>query len=213
MDADSISVANSCNSGGSGSGVSFFGYGNRQYLAPRGSFANEFVAPRGSFANDFSAPRGSFANECNAPRGSFANECAAPRGSFANEFCATRGSFATEINAVRNMFAVDMRGSFASDTGNSVNSNALERKVLGQRDEFGTIRASNIPSIASSVTVSPTGTTPLTTPSPSVGPATPSLRNIDEESSDEITSIDELRNFLIAGSFSFTGPNANSKKK
>ena len=213
VDADSISVANSCNSGGSGSGVSFFGYGNRQYLAPRGSFANEFVVPRGSFANDFSAPRGSFANECNAPRGSFANECAAPRGSFANEFCATRGSFATEINAVRNMFAVDMRGSFASDTGNSVNSNALERKVLGQRDDFGTIRASNIPSIASSVTVSPTGTTPLTTPSPSVGPATPSLRNIDEESSDELTSIDELRNFLIAGSFTFTGPNANSKKK
>lgn len=219
VDADSSSVANSCNSGGSGSGVSFFGYGNRQYLAPRGSFANEFAAPRGSFVNDFSAPRGSFANECNGPRGSFANECTAPRGSFANECCGTRGSFATELSAVRNMFAVNTRGSFASDAGevqnNNVNGICLpsEHKAQGQREVFTANRPSSLASIASSVTISPSANTPLTTPSPSVGPATPSLRNIDEESTDEISSIDELRNFLIAGSFSFPGPNASKNKK
>ena len=141
------SAANSGPSTTSGSGVSFFGYGNVQYSAPRGSFANDFSCPRGSFAND-------------------------------------------------------PRGSFVSDSGSYPQFLGSEQR--SQRDMFLN-RSSSIPSIGSSVTVSPTGVTPVATPTSSGGTVTPTLRNIDEESSDEMTSIDELRNFLSSGTFSFAG--------
>ena len=136
------------NSVGSGSGVSFFGYGNRQYSAPRGSFANDFSAPRGSFANDaYTNPRGSFVSECGG----------------------------------------NARSSFFSEAKNSM------KEYI--------IKTSCMPSMSSSVTVSPIGATPLATPTAS---GTPTLRNIEEEA-DEMTSIDELRNFLSGGGFSFLG--------
>lgn len=145
LEADSGSGGNSCNSAGSNTGVSFFGYGSRQYAAPRGSFANEFSAPRGSFANDL----------CTNPRGSFVSECGTnPRSSFFGESKISR--------------------------------------------EFVT-RTSCIPSMVSSVTSSPTGVTPLATPTAS---GTPHMRNIEEET-DELTTIDDLRNFLSTGAFSF----------
>lgn len=148
LDPDGSSGGNSCNSAGSGSGVSFFGYGNRQFSAPRGSFANDFSVPRGSFANDaYTNPRGSFVSECGA----------------------------------------NARSSFFSE----VQKNPKEHLI----------KTSCIPSMASSVTVSPIGATPLATPTAS---GTPTLRNIEEEA-DEMTSIDELRNFLSGGSFSFLG--------
>ena len=140
LDPECSSGGNSCNS--AGSGVSFFGYGNRQYSAPRGSFANDLSAPRGSFAND------AYAN----PRGSFMSDCGTgPRSSFFNE------------------------------------------NLRASKDHI-------IRSMSSSVTASPTGATPLATPSTS---NTPTLRNIDEESDE--TNIDELRNFLSGGGFSFLG--------
>lgn len=147
LEADSGSGGNSCNSAGSNTGVSFFGYGSRQYAAPRGSFANEFSAPRGSFANDlYTNPRGSFMSECGTnPRSSFFGEAKMPK-------------------------------------------------------EFVT-RTSCIPSMVSSVNSSPTGATPLATPTASGTPHL-NLRNIDEEA-DEVTTIDDLRNFLSTGAFSF----------
>lgn len=147
-DLEGSSGGGSCNSAGSGSGVSFFGYGNRQFSAPRGSFANDFSAPRGSFANDaYTNPRGSFVSECGG----------------------------------------NARSSFFSEAKSS------PKEYI--------IKTSCMPSMASSVTVSPTGATPLATPTAS---GTPTLRNIEEEA-DEMTSIDELRNFLSGGEFSFLG--------
>ena len=70
-------------------------------------------------------------------------------------------------------------------------------------------KASNVPSLSSSVTVSPAGHTPLATPTASGSYASPRVQNVEEES-EESTSIDELRNFLTSGSFPFTGQ--NSKK-
>ena len=184
LDPECSSGGNSCNS--AGSGVSFFGYGNRQYSAPRGSFANDLSAPRGSFANDFSGPRGSFANDFSAPRGSFANDFSAPRGSFANDFSAPRGSFANDAYA-------NPRGSFMSDCGTGPRGSFFNENLKASKDHI-------IRSMSSSVTASPTGATPLATPSTS---NTPALRNIDEESDE--TNIDELRNFLSGGGFSFLG--------
>ena len=197
LDPECSSGGNSCNSAGSGSGVSFFGYGNRQYSAPRGSFANDFSAPRGSFANDFSAPRGSFANDFSAPRGSFANDFSALRGSFANDFSAPRGSFANDFSAPRGSFANDAytnpRGSFMSDCGTGPRSSFFNENSRASNNHMTR-------SMSSSVTASPTGATPLATPSTS---NTPTLRNIDEESDE--TNIDELRNFLSGSGFSFLG--------
>ena len=162
LDPECSSGGNSCNS--AGSGVSFFGYGNRQYSAPRGSFVNELSAPRGSFANDFSAPRGSFANEFSAPRGSFANDA-----------------------------YTNSRGSFMSDCGTGPRSSFFNENSRASNNHMTR-------SMSSSVTASPTGATPLATPSTS---NTPILRNIDEESDE--TNIDELRNFLSGSGFSFLG--------
>jgi Mucin-like len=206
LDPECSSGGNSCNS--AGSGVSFFGYGNRQYSAPRGSFANELSAPRGSFANDFSAPRGSFANDFSAPRGSFANDFSAPRGSFANDFSAPRGSFANDFSAPRGSFTNDFsapRGSFANDAYTNPRGSFMSDCGTGPRSSFfnENSRASNnhmTRSMSSSVTASPTEATPLATPSTS---NTPTLRNIDEESDE--TNIDELRNFLSGSGFSFLG--------
>jgi hypothetical protein len=144
-DPEGSSGGGSCNSVGSGSGVSFFGYGNRQYSAPRGSFANDFSAPRGSFANDaYTNPRGSFVSECGG--------------------------------------------------------NAFFSEARSSTKEY-IIKTSCMPSMASSVTVSPIGATPLATPTAS---GTPTLRNIEEEA-DEMTEFDKLRNLLSGGEFSFLG--------
>jgi hypothetical protein len=52
-----------------GAGVSFYGYGNRNYSAPRGSFVTESTGPRGSFAFDQSSTfRMSMADDGPSPR-------------------------------------------------------------------------------------------------------------------------------------------------
>lgn len=70
----------------SSAGVSFYGYGNRNYSAPRGSFVTESTGPRGSFAFDqFSNLRSSMTDDGHPVRHtSFAMDTGSyPRGSFA----------------------------------------------------------------------------------------------------------------------------------
>ena len=77
---------NSSGSSASSAGVSFYGYGNRNYSAPRGSFVTESTGPRGSFAFDqFSNLRSSMTDDGNPVRhSSFATDTGShPRGSFA----------------------------------------------------------------------------------------------------------------------------------
>jgi hypothetical protein len=72
----------------SSAGVSFYGYGNRNYSAPRGSFVTESTGPRGSFAFDqFSNLRSSMTDDGHPVRHtSFSMDAGSyPRGSFAND--------------------------------------------------------------------------------------------------------------------------------
>lgn len=72
----------------SSAGVSFYGYGNRNYSAPRGSFVTDTTGPRGSFAIDqFSNLRSSMIDDGYPVRHtSFAMDMGSyPRGSFAHD--------------------------------------------------------------------------------------------------------------------------------